>query len=173
MLTSLSITCCGLGQQGMPSLLCQLHLNNFKVTISVICISWFSWPGRFTRVPSCQNLHYIMFQPSRVVRNAFETPALLALDYFTCGILILIRITFLTHIPDQGWANIFYGEPHWRFYCYRGSMLVLHILHLQSLWKLKKVLHELPQNEGNNSHFGLSRNAVSNDTCGKNLIILI
>jgi len=21
---------------------------------------------------------------------------------------------------DQGWANIFYGGPHWKFYCYRG-----------------------------------------------------
>jgi len=20
----------------------------------------------------------------------------------------------------QGWANNFYGGPHWRFYCYRG-----------------------------------------------------
>jgi len=20
----------------------------------------------------------------------------------------------------QGWENIFYGGPHWRFYCYRG-----------------------------------------------------
>jgi len=38
----------------------------------------------------------------------------------------------------------------------------------------KKVLYELPQNEGNNSHFRLSRNAVSNEMCGKkNLIILI
>jgi len=34
---------------------------------------------------------------------------------------------------------------------------------------LKKVLHELPQNEGNNSHFRLSKNAVSNETCGKKL----
>jgi len=33
----------------------------------------------------------------------------------------------------------------------------------------KKVLHELPQNEGNNSHFRLSKNAVSNETCGKKL----
>jgi len=31
----------------------------------------------------------------------------------------------------------------------------------------KKVLHELPQNEGNNSHFRLSKNAVSNETYGK------
>jgi len=38
----------------------------------------------------------------------------------------------------------------------------------------KQVLHELPQNEGNDSHFRLSKNAVSNETCGKkNLIILI
>jgi len=34
---------------------------------------------------------------------------------------------------------------------------------------LKKVLHELPQNKGNNRHFRLSKNAVSNETCGKNL----
>jgi len=34
---------------------------------------------------------------------------------------------------------------------------------------LKKVLHELPQNEGNNSHFQLSKNAVSNEMCGKKL----
>jgi len=33
---------------------------------------------------------------------------------------------------------------------------------------LKKVLHELPQNEGHTSHFRLSKNAVSNETCGKN-----
>jgi len=32
---------------------------------------------------------------------------------------------------------------------------------------LKKVLHELPQNENNNSHFRMSKNAVSNETCGK------
>jgi len=30
---------------------------------------------------------------------------------------------------------------------------------------LKKVLHELPQNEGNNSHFLLSKNVVSDETC--------
>ena len=34
---------------------------------------------------------------------------------------------------------------------------------------LKKVLHELPQNEGNNSHCRLSKNAVSNETSGKKL----
>jgi len=28
-------------------------------------------------------------------------------------------------------------------------------------------LDELPQNEGNNSHFQLSKNAVSNETFGK------
>jgi len=33
----------------------------------------------------------------------------------------------------------------------------------------KKVLPELPQNEGNNSHFRLSKHAVSNETCGKKL----
>jgi len=37
------------------------------------------------------------------------------------------------------------------------------------LENLKKVLHELPQNEDNNSHFRLSKNAVSNETCGKKL----
>jgi len=34
---------------------------------------------------------------------------------------------------------------------------------------LKKVLHELTQNEGNNSHFRLSKNAISNETCEKKL----
>ena len=34
---------------------------------------------------------------------------------------------------------------------------------------LKKVLHELLQNEGNNSHFRLSKNAVSNQTSKKKL----
>jgi len=38
---------------------------------------------------------------------------------------------------------------------------------------LKKVLHGVPQNEGNNSQFRLSKNAFSNEKCGKNLIILI
>jgi len=33
----------------------------------------------------------------------------------------------------------------------------------------KKVLHEIPQSENNNSQFRLSKNAVSNETCGKNL----
>jgi len=33
----------------------------------------------------------------------------------------------------------------------------------------KIVLHELPQNEGNNSHFQLSTNGVSHETCGKKL----
>jgi len=33
---------------------------------------------------------------------------------------------------------------------------------------LKKNLHELPQNEGNNQ-FRLSKNAVLNETCGKKL----
>jgi len=33
----------------------------------------------------------------------------------------------------------------------------------------KIVLHELPQSEGNNSHFQLSKNAISNETCGKKL----
>jgi len=32
----------------------------------------------------------------------------------------------------------------------------------------KKVLHKLPQNEGNNIPFRLSKKAVSNETCGKN-----
>jgi len=41
----------------MPSLFYQLHFNNFKVTISVIFISWFSWPCRFIRVPSYRRLH--------------------------------------------------------------------------------------------------------------------
>jgi len=31
----------------------------------------------------------------------------------------------------------------------------------------KKVLHEVPQNEGTKSDFRLSKNAVSNETCGK------
>jgi len=34
---------------------------------------------------------------------------------------------------------------------------------------LKNVLYELPQNEGNNSHFWLSKNAVSNEMYGKKL----
>jgi len=38
---------------------------------------------------------------------------------------------------------------------------------------VKKVFHELPQNECNNSHYRLSKNAVSNETCGKNMVILI
>jgi len=41
----------------MPSLLYQLHFNNFKVTISVIFISWFSWPWCFTSLPSCRSFH--------------------------------------------------------------------------------------------------------------------
>jgi len=54
-------------------------------------------------------------------------------------------------------------------------MLVLHILHLQynRFENLKKVLHELPHNEDSSSHFQLRKNAVSNETCGKNLVILI
>ena len=31
----------------------------------------------------------------------------------------------------------------------------------------KKVLHELPKNEGNNGDFRLSKSAVSNETCGE------
>jgi len=31
----------------------------------------------------------------------------------------------------------------------------------------EKVLYELPQNESNNSHFRLSKNVASNETCGK------
>jgi len=46
-------------------------------------------------------------------------------------------------------------------------MFVLHINYIYNLFEtLKKVLHELPQNEGNNSYFRLSKNAVSNETCG-------
>jgi len=41
----------------MPSLLYQAHFNNFNVNISAILISWFSWPCRFTRVPSCRRFH--------------------------------------------------------------------------------------------------------------------
>jgi len=52
------------------------------------------------------------------------------------------------------------------FIATEGRMLVLHILHLQSLWK-QKALHELPQDEGNTSYFRLSKNAVSNEICGK------
>jgi len=37
----------------------------------------------------------------------------------------------------------------------------------------KKVLHKLPQNEGNNSHFRLSKSVVSNETCAKKLDSLI
>jgi len=33
----------------------------------------------------------------------------------------------------------------------------------------RKVSHELPQNEGNNSQSRLSKNAFSYETCGKNL----
>jgi len=41
----------------MPSLLHLFHLNNFKATISIILMSWFSWPCRFTSVPLCRSLH--------------------------------------------------------------------------------------------------------------------
>jgi len=34
------------------------------------------------------------------------------------------------HSLAQGWANIFYGGPHWRFYYCRGRMLVSHILNI-------------------------------------------
>ena len=52
------------------------------------------------------------------------------------------------------------------FIATEGRMLVLHTLH-NRFEIFKKVLHELPQNEGNNSHFWLSKNAVLNETCGK------
>jgi len=45
-------------------------------------------------------------------------------------------------------------------------MLVLHTLR-NRFENFEKFLHGLPQNEGNNSHFRLSKNAVSIETCGK------
>jgi len=56
-LATLSITWCCQDKQSMPSLLYQLHFNHFKVTISVIFISWFSWPCCFTRLPSYRSFH--------------------------------------------------------------------------------------------------------------------
>jgi len=50
-------------------------------------------------------LHHVSAIRCSQVRNAFETPALLALDYFTNEILILGRITFFNQI-DSRW--------HWR-----------------------------------------------------------
>ena len=103
----LSITWCCQGQQCMYSLLYQLRFNNFKVTICVTFISWFSWPYCFTRVPSCRSFQWIMLRPFSVVRNAVETTVLLALrDYFTNGILMIGRITFF---------NQTYSRWNWRF----------------------------------------------------------
>jgi len=31
----------------------------------------------------------------------------------------------------QGWANFFYGGPHWKFYCYRGAAYIFCLLKLQ------------------------------------------
>jgi len=36
---------------------------------------------------------------------------------------------------EQGWANIFYGGPHWRFCCYRGPHA--RITHITSIITLK------------------------------------
>jgi len=40
---------------------------------------------------------------------------------------LVIHSAPFTHVDSsqccmlvQGWANIFCGGPHWRFYCYRG-----------------------------------------------------
>jgi len=66
---------------------------------------------------------------------------------------------------QQGCANIFYGGPHWRFSCYRGPHARVTYIAPIRFGNLKKVLHELPQSEGNNSHFRLSKNGVSNETC--------
>jgi len=35
----------------------------------------------------------------------------------------------------QGWSNIFYGGPHWRFYCYRGPHV--RITYITSIIALK------------------------------------
>ena len=71
----------------------------------------------------------------------------------------------------QGWANIFYGGQHWRFYCNWGPHArITYIYYICNRFEnFKNVLHELPQTEGNNSHFRLNKNAVSNETCGKKL----
>jgi len=36
--------------------------------------------------------------------------------------------TWVRNSGDLGWANIFYGGPHWKFYCYRCPY-ILHVLH--------------------------------------------
>jgi len=108
----------------------QLHVNNFKVTISVIFISWFSWPCCFTRVHSCRTFHQIMFRPFSVVRNAVETTALLALtDYLTNDILSIGRITFFNQ-TDSRW--------NWRFLATVLSKLYPQMKRKNSEIKLKK-----------------------------------
>jgi len=42
------------------------------------------------------------------------------LAQFLLAILLIQQKPFAKFAIMQGWANIFYGGPHWRFYCYRG-----------------------------------------------------
>jgi len=87
---------------------------------------------------------------------------------------IVLNSIILGYYLHQGWVSVVYGGPRWRFYCYRGPHARFTCIASNRFENLKKGLHELPQNEGNNSHFRLSKNAVSNAACGKkNLIVLI
>jgi len=53
-------------------------------------------------------------------RNADEDPRPNILQLNTKG-LTANKISVIEQ-PAQGWANIFYGGPHWRCYCYRGPL---------------------------------------------------
>jgi len=66
--------------------------------------------------------------------------------------------------PDNGWANIFYREPHWKLCCCQGLHKLQYILpetgriyYILLPGAAYSILH--------NSHFRLSKNAVSNETC--------
>jgi len=69
---------------------------------------------------------------------------------------------------DQGWANFFYRGQLWRFFLLPRAACSYCMYFIYNRFEnYKKVLHELPQNENNDSHFGFSKIAISNQTCGK------
>jgi len=57
----------------------------------------------------------------------------------SCPKHILLRYLTMECVLAQGWANIFFGGPHWRFYCYRGPHArITYITSIIALKTLKK-----------------------------------
>jgi len=76
-----------------------INFTSIILGLPFLLFSFLDYQSTFMSKPP---LHHVSAIRCSQVRNAFETPALLALDYFTNEILILGRITFFNQI-DSRW----------------------------------------------------------------------